>query len=107
MTELTILRCYDFHYIRSDNNGQDQEYVHQMGTPGGRVWIETREARQMWFGHARRKYAGYIGRRMLRMELPGERTRGRPKRQFMDAVRADMAGVEVTEEDADDRTKWR
>ena len=44
---------------------------------------------------------------MLRMELPGERKRGRPKRQFMDAVRVDMRVVEVTEEDADDMTKWR
>ena len=26
-----------------------------------------------WYGHLRRKYDGYIGRRMLRMELPGKR----------------------------------
>ena len=32
---------------------------------------------------------------------------GRPKRMYMDAVREDMAVVEVTEEDAEDRTKWR
>ena len=61
----------------------------------------------MWFGHVRRKDDGYIERRMLRMELPGKRKRGRPKRQFVDAVRQDMAVVEVTEEDAVDRTKWR
>ena len=30
-----------------------------------------------------RKDDGYIGRRMLRMELPGKRKRGRPKRMFM------------------------
>ena len=44
---------------------------------------------------------------MLRMELPGKRKWGTPKRRFMDPVREDMAVVEVTEEDADDRTKWR
>ena len=35
---------------------------------------------------------------MLRMELPGKRKRGRPKRRYnyMDAVREDMAAVEVT-----------
>ena len=33
--------------------------------------------------------------------------RGRPKRRFMDAVREDMAVVEVTEEDTEDRTEWR
>ena len=42
---------------------------------------------------------------MLRMELPGKRKRGRTKRRFIDAVKEDTAVVEVTEEDADDRTK--
>ena len=42
---------------------------------------------------------------MLRMKLPGRRKWGRPKRSYMDAVKEDMAVVEVTEEDADDRTK--
>ena len=32
---------------------------------------------------------------------------GRPKRRFMDVAREDMAMVEVMQEDADDRTKWR
>ena len=49
-------------------------------------------------GHVRRKDGGYIGRRMLRMELPGKRKRGRPKRRFIDVVKQDdMAEVEVTE----------
>ena len=37
----------------------------------GRVGEKTREARLRWCGHVRRKNNGYIGRRMLRMELPG------------------------------------
>ena len=44
---------------------------------------------------------------MLRMELPGKRKRGRPKRRFMDVVKEDMADVEVTEEDTVDRRNWR
>ena len=39
---------------------------------------------------------------MRRMELPGKRKRGRPKRRFMDVVKEDMAEVEVTEEDTVD-----
>ena len=31
--------------------------------------------------HVRRKDYGYIGRRMLMMELPGKRTRRRPKKE--------------------------
>ena len=53
------------------------------------------------------KYDGYIVRRMPRMELSGKRKRGWPKMSFMDAMREDMAVVEVTEEDAEDRTEWR
>ena len=73
----------------------------------GKFGEKTREARLRWYGHLRRKYDGYIGRRMLRMELPGKRKRGRPKRRFMDVVKEDMAEVEVTEEDTVDRRNWR
>ena len=41
------------------------------------------------------------------MELPGKKKRGRPKRRFMDVVNEDMAEVEVTEEDTEDRNNWR
>ena len=54
-----------------------------------------------------RKDDGYIERRMLMMEFPGKRKRGRPKMRFMDVVKEDMAEVEVTEEDAEDRSNWR
>ena len=39
---------------------------------------------------------GYIRRRMLMMELPGRRKRGRPKRWCMGAAREDMAVVELS-----------
>ena len=63
------------------------------------------EARLGWYGHVRRKDDAYIGRRMLRMELPRKRKCGWPKRRFMDAVREDMTEDEVTKKDADDRMK--
>ena len=73
----------------------------------GRFGKKAREARLRCYGHVLRKDYGYIGRRMLRMELPGKRKRGRPKRRFMDVVKEDMAEVEVTEEDTEDRSNWR
>ena len=73
----------------------------------GKCGEKTREARLRWYGHLRRKDDGYIGRRMLRMELPGKRKRGRPKRRFMDVVKEDMTEVEVTEKDTVDRRNWR
>ena len=97
-------------FVRSDKNGQDQEWVVEYirGTARvGRFGEKTREARLRWYGHVRRKDDGYIGRRMLRMELK----KGKPKRRYMDAVREDMADrqavADVTEEDTEDITKWR
>ncbi|XP_063849720.1 uncharacterized protein LOC135094103 [Scylla paramamosain] len=68
---------------------------------------KAREARLRCFGHIRRSDEGYVGRRMLDMDLPGRRKRGRPKRRFMEAVKGDMQVVGVTEEDTEDRAYWR
>ena len=46
----------------------------------------------------------YIGRRMMKFELPGRRPTGRPKRGFMDIVKEDM---KLAEEDAEDGVRWR
>ncbi|XP_013866635.1 uncharacterized protein LOC106519479 [Austrofundulus limnaeus] len=71
------------------------------------VGDKIRKARLRWFGHVQRREIEYIGRRMLRMELPGRRPRGRPKRRFMDGVKEDMKVVGVREEDAEDRVTWK
>ncbi|KAK3562738.1 hypothetical protein QTP86_006514 [Hemibagrus guttatus] len=47
----------------------------------GRLGDKVREDRLRWFGHVQRRESEYIGRRMLDMELPGRRQRGRPKRR--------------------------
>ena len=73
----------------------------------GRFGEKTREARLRWYGKVRRKDDGHIGRRMMGMALPGKRKRGRLKRRFMDVVKEDMAEVEVTEEDTEDKNNWR
>ena len=52
-------------------------------------------------GHVQRRDSGDIGRRMLEMELPGRRPRGRPKRRYMDAVNGGRL------EDAKNRLKWQ
>ena len=82
------------------------EYIRRTAQVG-RFGEKTREARLRWYGHLRRKDDGYIGRRMLRMALPGKRKRGRPKRRFMDVVKEDRAEVEVTKEDTEVRNTWR
>ena len=103
MAELKLLRC-SLGVTRMDKIRN--EYIRGAAQVG---WFgeKTREARLRWYGHVRRKDDWYIGRRMLRMELPRKRKRGRPKRRFMDVVKEDMTEVEVTEEDAEDRSNWR
>ena len=68
---------------------------------------KAREARLRWFGHIKRRDEAYVGRRMLEMDLPGRRKRGRPKRRYMDVMKEDMIEIGVTEEDAEDRVRWR
>ena len=68
---------------------------------------KTREATLRWYRHVPRKNDECIGRRMLRMELQGKGKRGWPKSRFMDVVKEDMAEVEMTEEDTEDRSNWR
>ncbi|KAK3569376.1 hypothetical protein QTP86_026882 [Hemibagrus guttatus] len=71
----------------------------------GRLGDKLREARLRWFGHVQRRESEYIGRRMLDMELPGRRQRGRPKRRYMDGINEDMKLVGARVEDAEDRDR--
>ena len=68
---------------------------------------KVRETRLRWFGHVQRRDGEYISRRMMRLELPGRRSGGRPKRRFMGVVTEDMTLVGVREEDVEDRDRWR
>ncbi|KAI5086783.1 hypothetical protein C0J45_23013, partial [Silurus meridionalis] len=75
--------------------------------PVGRFGDKVREVRLRWFGHVQRRNMGYISRRMLRMETPGRRKRGRSRSRFMDVVGEDMQVVGVKEADVEDRGVWR
>ena len=49
-----------------------------------RLGMKKREGRLNWYGHVMRRDQEYVGRKMMEMELPGKRRRGRPKRRFLD-----------------------
>ena len=95
VAELKMLRCSlgatNIDKIRNEYIGGTAQ-VEQFGE-------KMREERLRWYGHVRRKYDVYIGRRVLIMALPGNRKRGRSKGRFMFVVKEDMYHVEVTEED--------
>ena len=72
-----------------------------------RLGMKMRESRMRWYGHVMRRDQEYVGRKMMEMEFPGKRRRGRPKRRFLDVVKEDMKEVGVKEMDIEDRKMWR
>ena len=55
-----------------------------------RLGMKMREGRLRWYGHVMRRDKEYVARKMIEMELPGKRRRGRPKRRFLNLVKEDM-----------------
>ena len=49
----------------------------------------------------------YVGIRVMAMEVPGNRRRGRPKRRWMDTIGKDLSEKELSREDTQDRAKWK
>lgn len=62
------------------------------------------QPRRRWAGQVLRRGSEFIDGRMLRMEVPGRRPRGRARRRFMDGVKDDtkLGGVS-----AEDWVSWR
>ena len=71
-----------------------------------RFGCKLRESRLRWFGHVQRRDEDHVGKRTMRMELPGRRRRGRPKRRYMDMVKEDLRVIGAVEEDVFDRMRW-
>ena len=72
-----------------------------------RLRTKMREGRLRWYGHVMRRDQKYVRRKMMEMELPGKRKKGRPKRRFLDVVKEDMGEVGARETDVENRTVWR
>ena len=72
-----------------------------------RLGMKMREGRLRWYEHVMRRDQEYVGRKMMEMELPGKRKKGRPKRRFLDVVKEDMGEVGEKEREVKNRTVWR
>ena len=76
-------------------------------TKVGEISKKVRESRLKWYGHVSRREDEYVGKRVMGMEVPGKRRRGRPKRRWLDSIRNDLSERGLSEEDAQDRPRWR
>ena len=54
-----------------------------------------------------RREGVYVGKRVMAMEVPGKRRRGRSKRRWLDNIRNDLSERLLSREDTQDRAKWR
>ena len=72
-----------------------------------RLEIKMREGRLRWYGNVMRRDQEYVEKKMMEMELPGKRRRGRPKRRFLDVVKEDMGEVGAKETNIEDKKVWR
>ncbi|EYB85329.1 hypothetical protein Y032_0300g1803 [Ancylostoma ceylanicum] len=66
---------------------------------------KMREARLRWFGHVCRREDESVAKAALNLNVKGTRPRGRPKIRWLDCVKSDMAEVQLTTRDADNRNK--
>ena len=67
---------------------------------------KVQDRRLKWYGHVWRREDEYVGKRVMGVEVPGERRRGRPKRRWLNS-RNDFSERDLSGEDTQDRPRWR
>ena len=62
--------------------------------------------RLKWFGHCLRREHNHICAELLRLEVSGRRSRGRPRNRWRNNVKGDMTKYQLTEDMAQYRKYW-
>ena len=62
--------------------------------------------RLKWFGHCLRRKPNHMCAKLLRLEVSGRRSRGRPKKRWRDNRKGDMKKYQLTEDMAQYRKYW-
>ena len=68
---------------------------------------KVHESGLKWYGHVLRREEECVGKRVMVMEVPGKRRRGRPNRRWLDDIKNDLSDRELSVEEAQDRVEWR
>ena len=73
----------------------------------GEIATKVQESRLKWYGHVLKREDECVGKRVMGMEVPGKRRRGRPKWEWLDIIRNDLWERELSREDPQDRPRCR
>ena len=65
------------------------------------------EKQLKWYGHVRRMKEEHIVRRILDVDIPWKRRRGRPNLRWKEACKRDMTEVDLKEDKTTNRAAWR
>ena len=68
--------CFTFLGVIIDSNLNERI---RGTTKVGEISKKVQESRLKWYGHVLRREDEYVGKRVMAMEVPGKRRRGRPK----------------------------
>lgn len=71
------------------------------------VTEKMRSNRLAWYGHVMRREESHVTRKVMNMNVDGYRSRGRPKKRWMDCVKDDMCRNGVSTDMAEDRKEWK
>ena len=69
-------------------------------TKVGEISKKVQESRLKWYGHVLRREDEYVGKRVMAMEVPWKRRRGRPKWRWLDNIKNDLSERELSGEEA-------
>ena len=76
-------------------------------TKVGEMSKKVQERRLKWYGHVLRREDEYVAKRVVVLEVPGKRRRGRPNRRWWANIKKDLSERELSGEKAQDRVQWR
>ena len=64
---------------------------------------KLRRNRLRWFGHVKRRGEGSAIGRSMRMEVPGRRPMGRPKKSWRRCIEEDKEGLRIEKDTAENK----
>jgi len=91
--------------VRLSDRVRTEELYRRLGIE--EIGTKVRRGRLRWFGHVERLNENCWQKRCRSLVVQGVKPRGRPKKTWMETVKADMSKLGLSREDASDRVKWR